>query len=186
MLGNIIGIDANIVNVKLTLNINEVQSLINLYVILEITDIKDGVAFINMLGQIKDGKFVSGITKKPSFGAQVKLIAPDKVNFIVGVENYQDDRDLYIGKSPIYEGIDICANVNSLFSNHFAILELFKTYLKRKMRLLTVLVSLSLMLMENIITHLKPFKRKPLRFVLKHIRRISMMIFQRLKFLYGY
>ncbi len=130
MLGNIIGIDANIVNVKLTLNINEVQSLINLYVILEdsvekvvgeITDIKDGVAFINMLGQIKDGKFVSGITKKPSFGAQVKLIAPDKVNFIVGVENYQDDRDLYIGKSPIYEGIDICANVNSLFSNHFAI-----------------------------------------------------------------
>ncbi len=130
MIGEIVAIDGNIVSVKLSINIKEVQNLINLYVLLEdskqktvgeITDINKETAFINMLGEIKGGRFVSGITKKPSFGSSVKLIAPNKINFIVGVENYQDDKDLYIGKSPIYEGVDVCANVNALFSNHFAI-----------------------------------------------------------------
>lgn len=130
MIGDIIGIDGNIVIVKMNININEVQNLINLYTLLEdsskktvgeITDIKDGNAYINMLGEIRNGRFVSGITKKPSFGATVRLISPDKINFIVGVENYQDNKDLYIGKSPIYDGVEVCANVNSLFSSHFAI-----------------------------------------------------------------
>ncbi len=130
MIGEISAIEGNIVSVKLSINIKEVQNLINLYVLLEdskqktvgeITDINQETAFINMLGEIRNGRFVSGITKKPSFGASVRLIAPNKINFIVGVENYKDDQDLYIGKSPIYEGIEVCANVNSLFSNHFAI-----------------------------------------------------------------
>lgn len=130
MIGNIIAIDGNMVYVKLSLKIDEVQNLINLYVIMEdsnqknvgeITDIKDGCALINMVGEIKDSRFVSGITKKPSFGASIKLISPNKINFIVGVENYEDNKDLYIGKSPIYDDVEICANINSLFSNHFAI-----------------------------------------------------------------
>lgn len=130
MIGSIAGIDGNTVLVKLSLKIDEVQSLINLYVIMEdsiqkvigeITDIKDGMAYINMVGEIKDEHFVPGITKKPSFGATIKLIAPNKINFIVGVEDYQDNKDLYIGKSPLYEGVDVCANINSLFANHFAI-----------------------------------------------------------------
>jgi len=130
MIGDIIGIDGNVVMVKVNININQVQNLINLYTLLEdsskktvgeITDIKEGTAYINLLGEIRNGQFVSGITKKPSFGATVRLIAPDKVNFIVGVKDYKDNKDIYIGKSPIYEGVDVCANVNSLFSNHFAI-----------------------------------------------------------------
>lgn len=130
MIGNIVGIDGNTVHVKLTINIDEVQNLINLYVIFEesdkkivgeISDIKEGKAYINMVGEIVDGRFVSGITKKPSFGASVKLIAGNKIKFIVGVEHYQDNQDLYIGKSPIYDDVDVCANINSLFANHFAI-----------------------------------------------------------------
>ena len=130
MIGQIIAIDGNIVSVKLNIRLNEVQSLINLYVMLEdsvqkivgeITDIKGDVALINMLGQIKENQFISGITKKPSFGARVLLIDSSTVKAIVGVENYADDKDLYIGKSPIYDGVEVCANINSLFSNHFAI-----------------------------------------------------------------
>ena len=121
MIGDIIGIDGNVVMVKVNININQVQNLINLYTLLEdsskktvgeITDIKEGTAYINLLGEIRNGQFVSGITKKPSFGATVRLIAPDKVNFIVGVQDYKDNKDIYIGKSPIYEGVDVCANVN--------------------------------------------------------------------------
>lgn len=130
MIGNIIGIDGNTALIKLTLDMSEVQSLINLYVVMEdskqrivgeITDIKDGIAYVNMVGEIRDNKFVSGVTRKPSFGSSITLISPNKINFIVGVEDYQDSRDLYIGKSPIYEGVDVCANINSLFANHFAI-----------------------------------------------------------------
>ena len=130
MIGNIIGIDGNTVIVKLSLKMSEVQNLVNLYVVMEdsrqkvvgeITDITDGLAYVNMVGEIKQNHFVTGITKKPSFGASIMLIAPDKIKYIVGVEDYQDNRDLYIGKSPIYDGVDICANINSLFANHFAI-----------------------------------------------------------------
>lgn len=130
MIGNIIGIDGNTALIKLTLDMSEVQSLINLYVVMEdskqrivgeITDIKDGIAYVNMVGEIRDNKFVSGVTRKPSFGSSITLISPNKINFIVGVEDYQDSRDLYIGKSPIYEGVDVCANINALFANHFAI-----------------------------------------------------------------
>lgn len=41
---------------------------------------------------------------------------------IIGVENYKENRDLYLGYSPIYEGVKIGVNINSFFSNHFAIL----------------------------------------------------------------
>jgi len=101
MIGDIIGIDGNTVMVKLSININEVQSLINLYTLLEdsnkktvgeITDIKEGIAYINMLGEIKEGHFISGITRKPSFGASVKLIAPDKINFIKLEQRYKNTK----------------------------------------------------------------------------------------------
>ena len=130
MIGNIVGIDGNMALIKLSLDMREVQSLINLYVVMEdskqkivgeITDIKDGIAFVNMVGEIKENHFVSGVTRKPSFGSSINLISPNKINFIVGVEDYQEAKDLYIGKSPIYEGVDVCANINSLFANHFAI-----------------------------------------------------------------
>ena len=130
MIGNIIGIEENIVLVKLGIKIEEVQNLISLYVMMEdssrriigeIVDIKDGKAFINLLGELVSDKFVYGVVRKPSFGASVKLIAPDKINYIIGLDNYKENRDLYIGESPIYESVKIGANINALFSGHFAI-----------------------------------------------------------------
>ena len=103
MIGNIIGIDGNTVIVKLSLKMSEVQNLVNLYVVMEdsrqkvvgeITDITDGLAYVNMVGEIKQNHFVTGITKKPSFGASIMLIAPDKIKYIVGVEDYQDNSHL--------------------------------------------------------------------------------------------
>lgn len=130
MIGNIIGIDENMLLVKLSINVEEVPSLVNLYVIIsdsqkeligEITDIKEGIAYINLSGEVIDGKFMAGVNRKPSFGASVKLINPDKIDFVIGVDNYVDRKHLYIGTSPIYDKLDVCADINSLFSNHFAI-----------------------------------------------------------------
>ncbi len=130
MLGKIIGIDDNTVTVKLSINLDEAPSIIDLYVIFEdshrkfigeILDVKQGIAYINLLGEFNNDKFIFGVSKKPSFAATVKLVSKEKIEYIIGMPNPNEKDDLYIGKSPIYEGIDIGVNINKFFSNHFAI-----------------------------------------------------------------
>ncbi len=130
MLGTIIGIDDNQVLLKIAVDVNRMQSLINSYVIMEdserqcigeITDIKDGVAYINLLGEMINNEFVFGVINKPSFGSVVKLISKEKVPLIIGVDNYRDNLHLNIGKSALYKDVTIGMNINSFFGNHFAI-----------------------------------------------------------------
>ena len=130
MLGNIIGIEDNTVLLKLNVKLEEMQNIINLYVLLEdkerkligeVVDIKNGVASINLVGEFIEDKFLFGVSKKPSFSATSKLISKEKINNILGITDYNEKRDLYIGKSPIYEGVKIGVNINEFFSNHFAI-----------------------------------------------------------------
>ena len=131
MLGNIVGVVENQVLLKLAIDLNKFENLINIHVIMddgtrkivgEIIDIKDNIAYINLLGEIIDNKFVFGVMVKPSFNSVVKLISKEKIPMIVGVENYQENIDIYLGNSPIYQGVKIGANINKFFSNHFAIL----------------------------------------------------------------
>ena len=88
MLGNVIGIEENVVQLKLKVDLEKVQNLINMYVVFEeetrllvgeIIDIKDGIAFINLLGEFINEKFVFGVVKKPAFGSNVKLVSKEKV-----------------------------------------------------------------------------------------------------------
>ena len=130
MLGKIVGIEENTVLLKLNINLEEMQNIINLYVLLEdkerkligeIVDIKNDVANINLVGEFIDDKFLFGIAKKPSFSATSKLISKEKINTIIGMSDYNEKKYLYIGKSPIYDDIKIGVNINEFFSNHFAI-----------------------------------------------------------------
>ena len=131
MLGMIVGIEEDTVLLKLSIDLNGYQSLMNMHVIMEdnskmlvgeILDIKEGIAHIKLVGEIKNNKFVFGVIGKPSFGATVKLISKEKIPMIISVPEYEEKRDLYIGQSPIYQGVKIGFNINSFFSNHFAIL----------------------------------------------------------------
>ena len=130
MLGKIISINDNTVSLKLNVKLEEMQNIINLYVLLEdgdrrfigeIVDIKEGVATINLVGEYNNDNFIFGISSKPSFKATSKLISKEKINNIIGIPNYDEKRDLYIGKSPIYEGVNIGININDFFSKQFAI-----------------------------------------------------------------
>lgn len=130
MLGTIIGLEEDTVLVKLNIALNEFQNLVNLHVVMEddskiivgeITDIKEGIAYVNLLGEIINNKFVFGVIRKPSFGSSVKLISKEKIPMIISVDDYKENKDLYIGTSPIYEGVKIGFNINDFFSNHFAI-----------------------------------------------------------------
>ncbi len=130
MLGNIVGINDNQVLLKLTIDVSKLQNLISTHVIMEdpekqcigeITDIRDGIAYINLLGEIKDEKFVFGVINKPSFGALVKIVSKEKVPIIIGVDNYRDNLHLNLGTSAVYNGVTIGMSINDFFSNHFAI-----------------------------------------------------------------
>ena len=128
MLGNIIGIEENLVLVKLADAAN--ANLSNMYVTLEnsenicvgeIGNVKEGIAYINLLGEIIDSKFVFGVIRKPLMNSNVKLIPEDKIPAIISCDNRDEARYLYMGKSPIYKNVDINVPINKFFSNHFAI-----------------------------------------------------------------
>lgn len=130
MLGTIIGTDDNQVLIKLNINIYEFSSLINFYVIMEhedkkivgeIIDIKDNVAYVNLLGEIIGNQFVSGVIRKPAFSSTVKLVSKERVPLLISTDKYEENKQLYIGTSSVYGDIPICVNINDFFSNHFAI-----------------------------------------------------------------
>lgn len=130
MLGSIIGTNENQILLKLNVDLDKMQNLIGLHVIMEdeerktigeIVDIQEMVAYINLLGEMKDNRFVFGVINKPAFGSTVKLVSKEKIPLIIGIDDYKDNTHLYLGESVIYEGVKIGVNVNDFFSNHFAI-----------------------------------------------------------------
>ena len=130
MLGKIKSIIDNTVIVDLTINLEEVDSLLNLYVLIkdgktnivgEIVEIRENEAYINIVGEIINNQFIFGVIRKPSFKSSVKLINREKVSSIISVDNIEENKHLYIGESSIYENVEINIDINSLFSNHFSI-----------------------------------------------------------------
>ena len=130
MLGNISSITDNTVIVDLKIDLNKVENLINKYVVIkgtdetivgEIIDIKDNKAYITIMGSIENNEFIFGVINKPSFNSTVKLIQDSKMNAIIGIENYEENKDLYIGESSIYKNLKIGVNIDKMFNSHFAI-----------------------------------------------------------------
>ena len=87
----------------------------------EISDIKENIAYINLVGEIINDSFVFGVMRKPAFSASVKLISKEKIPMIISTPNYDEKRDLYIGTSSIYDGVKVAFNINDFFANHFSI-----------------------------------------------------------------
>lgn len=131
MLGNIIGFYNNELLVRLSIDLNKFQNIVNLYVVIqdqdqryvgEVTNVKDGIAYISLLGEFHNDVFVPGILKNPSFSATIKLISKERMNLIIGMNNYSDRTHLYLGDSALYDGLKVGVPINEFFSNHFAIL----------------------------------------------------------------
>ena len=130
MLGNIQGIEDNIVILKLSIDLEKIKNLIGIHVeikddddilIGEIINVKDGLAYINLLGEMVNGEFVFGVMRKPSFSSKVKLLDNKSVAKIISIENYEEDKHIYLGTSPIYDDLKIAIDIDSFFNSHFAI-----------------------------------------------------------------
>ena len=130
MLGTIIGVEEDTVLVKLNISLTDIQNIINMYVVMddsnsliigEITSINNGIAYINLCGEIIDNKFTFGITGKPSFNSKVMLISKEKIPMIISTSEYNEKKHLYLGKSSIYGDVPVALDINNFFANHFAL-----------------------------------------------------------------
>lgn len=128
MLGKVIGIGKKDVIVELSISDDKVHNIVNYHVafdmgdtviIGEVESIDSKKANINLIGEIYDGKFILGISKKPYFNSSCRVITNEELPLIMGTSN---DMSVYIGKLMQYNEYKIYANINDLFSNHFAIL----------------------------------------------------------------
>lgn len=131
MLGTIIAVEENMVYVKLNPQVTNIGNIANSFVVFEssasnivgeVINVKENILHINLVGQIKDNVFITGISKKPSLDSAVKVISKEKIPFIIGMPTYKENRDLLLGTSPIYDNVQIGVNVNDFFSKHFAII----------------------------------------------------------------
>lgn len=91
-------------------------------IVAEITSITREVIECIMVGEFINNIFNSGIVHKPSHDSKIRIINSSEVIALVGNQDVDTPTDLYIGKSLIYDGFNVSANIDSFFSNHFAII----------------------------------------------------------------
>ena len=91
-------------------------------IVCEISKIDADIIECVMVGEFVNGIFNSGIVHKPTNTATIRIVNKDEVVALVGNQKVDSDSDLYIGKSLIYEGFNVSANIDDFFSNHFAII----------------------------------------------------------------
>ena len=83
----------------------------------EIEEITDNIVKISFLGEFINGKFYSGIIKKPSLTAKIRIINKDELSELVGDNN---PKAMMLGISPLYN-YPIKIDIDDMFSNHSAI-----------------------------------------------------------------
>jgi len=128
MIGNVVEIRKTSVILELVLNDEQKKNLVNYHVafdtdgvvvIGEIASVGEKNAEVTLVGEINNGVFVPGISKKPFYKAPCRIISNTELPIIVGNTK---ERSVYIGRLPQYNGYQVFTKVNDLFSNHFSIL----------------------------------------------------------------
>lgn len=129
MLGKIIKVIGESVRVQLTANLYEIDNIVGKNVIFEegnlkiVGEILEGDATyldINLIGEIINGKFIYGNASKPAFKTPCRIITTEELDMMY--QNDANSNSINMGTSVIYKDYRISLDVNSFFSNHFAIL----------------------------------------------------------------
>lgn len=113
--------------VKLSDNQEITVNLMNLHLIFEDSNKKilaevddlDGKSLkARFLGEIVGDKLIGGTIRKPSMDAKIRIIDKSEIPLITGSD---ESGYMKLGVSPFYDGYPVYLDVNSFFSNHFAI-----------------------------------------------------------------
>ena len=132
MFGKILKIDDKIVKLE-TIQAN----IINFHVVFEDTSTEEGsgakiageiigmneeVIDVLLIGEMKDGIFVSGIIKYPSAHSSCRIVYKQELELIIGSQDYMSSETLLIGSSALYDGFKVTAKMNDFLTQHFAII----------------------------------------------------------------
>lgn len=127
MFEKIIHIDDQSATIRLAEDTSATINLMNLHIVFEddyktilgeVDNLDGDIVKVRFLGEIVDGKLLGGVIRKPSLDASVRVISEDEIPLIVG----NDERGfMELGVSPFYNDYPVHIDVNSFFSNHFAI-----------------------------------------------------------------
>ena len=130
MFGSILDITENTITIENKSKTIE-TNLLNMHVVFpegnrkiigEVIKVTKETFTIFLLGEIRDTFFQSGILKVPSMTTSCRLIYKSELETLIGSQDYASKNTLLIGSSVAYEGYKVTINMNSFFSNHFAIL----------------------------------------------------------------
>ena len=130
MFGKILAIENETVTIENTTKRVE-STLIGVHIVFEDAKFKVVAEITNMevtsikailVGEFVNNVFRSGIIHKPTSQAKIRIVGKDEVIQLLGNQTIEGKSDLYIGKSLVYDGFNVSANMNDLFSNHFAII----------------------------------------------------------------
>ena len=113
--------------IKLLDNVEVTMNLMNLHLVFEddtkkilgeVDDLDDNLVKARFLGEIVNDRLIGGTIRKPSLDAKIRVIEQNEIPLITGsdVDGY-----MKLGVSPFYNDFPVFLDVNSFFSNHFAI-----------------------------------------------------------------
>ncbi len=77
---------------------------------------------INLIGEIKGDQFITGVIKKPSFKNPCRMITKHELEALIGKQDFAGTDTVLLGRCSIYGDYNVTANINDLFSTHFAVL----------------------------------------------------------------
>ena len=87
-------------------------------ILAEVDDLDGKLLKARFLGEIVGDKLIGGTIRKPSMDAKIRIIDKSEIPLITGSNT---DGYMNLGVSPFYDGFPVYLDVNSFFSNHFAI-----------------------------------------------------------------
>jgi len=128
MFDKIIYISDESANIKLKEGELLTTNLMNLHLVFEdqnkkilgeVDDMDGSVVKARFLGEIVGDKLIGGTIRKPSLDAKIRVIDKSEIPLITGSDT---KGFMKLGVSPFYDGFPVFLNVNSFFSNHFAIM----------------------------------------------------------------
>ncbi len=127
MFGKIKFISGNVAHVETVAKAEEMGDLMNVHVVFEAPDqailgeveeVTDEIIKIRFLGEFMNGRYVSGVIRKPVLSSIIRTINDQELMAIVGV---YDSSTFKLGRSSIYTNFEVCVDINNLFANHMAV-----------------------------------------------------------------
>ncbi len=127
MFEKIVYISDKSANIKVKEDVSISVNLMNLHLLFEdkdkkilgeIDDMDGKIVKARFLGEIVNGRLMGGVLRKPSLDAKIRVIEKEEIPIVLGSAK---PGFMPLGVSPFYNDHPVYLNVNSFFSNHFAI-----------------------------------------------------------------